>query len=94
MRIILLGYSGLLGGHILSELAKHLNIDKEILNAPPTDGLWDDERTDEKQLGMSYNDLEEAMNNTLSSNRSKYENIRNANLHKIEPIPICKLPKK
>tara|TARA_Y100000389_G_scaffold52091_1_gene47877 strand:+ start:6976 stop:7722 length:747 start_codon:yes stop_codon:yes gene_type:complete len=78
----------------VKSLAKHLNIDKEILNAPPTDGLWDDERTDEKQLGMSYNDLEEAMNNTLSSNRSKYENIRNANLHKIEPIPICKLPKK
>ena len=74
------------------KLGKELNILKEIIDAPPTDGLWDDGRTDEGQLGLSYKDLEEAMVNENSSNREKYLKIRKANLHKMEPIPVCKIP--
>ena len=75
------------------ELGKELNILKEIIEAPPTDGLWDDGRTDEGQLGLSYKELEEAMDNEKSINRDKYIKIRNANLHKMNPIPVCKIPK-
>ena len=75
------------------ELGKKLNILKEIIEAPPTDGLWDDGRTDEGQLGLSYSELEEAMDNENSINRDKYIKIRNANLHKMNPIPVCKIPK-
>ena len=74
------------------ELGKELKILKEIIDAPPTDGLWDDGRTDEGQLGLSYRELEEAMNNESSKNRDKYLKIREANLHKMEPIPVCKIP--
>ena len=74
------------------ELGKELGILKEIIDAPPTDGLWDDGRTDEGQLGLSYKELEEAMNNESSINREKYISIRKANLHKMEPIPVCKIP--
>ena len=62
------------------------------MNAQPTDGLWDDGRTDEGQIGLSYKELEEAMNNLNSVNRAKYEQIRKLNLHKMEPIPVCKIP--
>jgi len=74
------------------EIGKELNILKEIIDAAPTDGLWDDGRTDEGQLGLKYSELEEAMNNINSSNREKYEKIRKLNLHKMEPIPVCKIP--
>ena len=74
------------------ELGKELNILQEIIDAPPTDGLWDDGRTDEGQLGLSYKELEEAMENENSKNREKYIKIRNANLHKMDPIPVCKIP--
>ena len=74
-------------------MATTLGVDKRILQAPPTDGLWDDDRTDEAQLGLSYNDLEDAMENESSINRSKYSQIRRLNLHKMEPIPVCKMPK-
>ena len=69
-----------------------LNILKDIIEAAPTDGLWDDGRTDEGQLGLKYEDLEEAMDNPNSANRAKYETIRKQNLHKMEPIPVCKIP--
>ena len=75
------------------ELGKELKILKEIIDAPPTDGLWDDGRTDEGQLGLSYKELEEAMNNENSLNREKYLKIRTENLHKMEAIPVCKIPK-
>ena len=75
------------------ELGKELNIIKEIIEAPPTDGLWDDGRTDEGQLGLSYKELEEAMENEKSKNREKYLKIRKANLHKMQSIPVCKIPK-
>jgi len=74
------------------EIGKELNILKEIIDASPTDGLWDDGRTDEEQLGLKYEELEEAMNNLNSVNREKYEKIRKLNLHKMEPIPVCKIP--
>ena len=74
------------------ELGKELGIIQEIIDAPPTDGLWDDGRTDEGQLGLKYNELEEAMENPNSPNRVKYENIRKQNMHKMEPIPVCIIP--
>ena len=75
------------------ELGKELNILKGIIDAAPTDGLWDDGRTDENQLGLSYKELEEAMSNEDSQNRDKYLKIRKINLHKMESIPVCKIPK-
>ena len=74
------------------ELGKELGILKEIIDAPPTDGLWDDGRTDEGQLGFKYEDLEDAMKNPNSPYRQEYEKIRKQNLHKMEPIPVCKIP--
>ena len=74
------------------EISKSLNILEEVIEATPTDGLWDDGRTDEAQLGLKYAELEEAMNNINSINRKKYEKIRKMNLHKMEPIPVCKIP--
>jgi len=74
------------------EIGKELEILEEIISASPTDGLWDDGRTDEGQLGLKYQELEEAMNNPNSVNREKYEKIRKQNLHKMEPIPVCKIP--
>ncbi len=74
------------------ELGRELKILDDIINAAPTDGLWDDGRTDEGQLGLSYKEIEEAMDNENSKNRDKYIQIRKANLHKMEPIPICKIP--
>jgi NAD+ synthase len=74
------------------ELGKSINILQEIIDAAPTDGLWEDGRTDEGQLGLKYEELEEAMNNVNSINREKYEKIRKINLHKMEPIPVCKIP--
>ena len=74
------------------ELGRELKILDDIINAAPTDGLWDDGRTDEGQLGLSYKEIEEAMSNENSKNRDKYIQIRKANLHKMEPIPVCKIP--
>ena len=74
------------------ELGRELKILDEIIDAEPTDGLWVDGRTDEDQLGLSYKELEEAINNPNSSNRDKYEKIRKLNLHKMESIPVCKIP--
>ena len=74
------------------EIGRELKILREIIDAAPTDGLWDDARTDEGQLGLKYSELEEAMNNPNSPNREKYEKIRKLNLHKMQPIPVCKIP--
>ena len=81
------------------ELGKTLGIDQRIIDAQPTDGLWADNRIDEDQLsGLTYPDLEWCMQNIdLSkedmtekqiSNIETYKNIRNKNLHKMQPIPI------
>ena len=74
------------------ELGKELGILEEIVQAQPTDGLWDDGRTDVGQLGLTYQELEDAMNNSNSPHRSKYLEKRKLNLHKMQPIPICKIP--
>ena len=58
------------------EMGKSLGITKEIIDAEPTDGLWDDGRTDVKQLGMSYSQLENAMMNKKSEVYEKYLEIR------------------
>ena len=72
------------------ELGKYLGIDNKIIEAEPTDGLWDDSRTDIDQLGMSYQDLEKAMSDSNDSNYKKYLEVRKKNLHKMIPIPVCK----
>ena len=72
------------------ELGKYLGIDNKIIEAEPTDGLWDDARTDIDQLGMSYQDLEKAMSDDNDPNYKKYLEVRKKNLHKMNPIPVCK----
>lgn len=80
-------------------MGRELGIIEEIITAAPTDGLWDDGRTDEDQLGMSYADLEVAMlmdsgelecdNKELKKNLRRYQEIRARNMHKMQPIPVC-----
>jgi NAD+ synthase len=72
------------------ELGRYLEVSKEIINTPPTDGLWDDGRNDVQQLGMSYEELEKAMDDKKDPNYQKYLEIREKNLHKMNPIPVCK----
>ena len=72
------------------ELGRFLGVSEEIINTPPTDGLWDDGRNDVQQLGMSYQDLEKAMEDKNDPNYKKYLEIREKNLHKMKPIPVCK----
>ena len=72
------------------ELGKYLGVDNTIIDAEPTDGLWNDARTDVDQLGMSYQDLEKAMINKNDLNYERYLEIRKRNLHKMNPIPVCK----
>jgi NAD+ synthase len=71
------------------ELAKELKIIDEAINAEPTDGLWNDNRTDYDQLGLSYEQIEEAMVNKDSKYRDKYLKIRKKSLHKMQSIPVC-----
>jgi NAD+ synthase len=81
------------------EMSKILGVPKEIIDAPPTDGLWEDNRTDEQQLGMTYSKLEWAMQNADRQDLQEeekllvdqYKKLHNANLHKMLPIPVCKL---
>ena len=87
-------------------IAKYLNIDKSILNALPTDGLWDDGRSDIDQLGINYNQIEWAMNKIENKHDLKkmtneeldiieiYTKYNQKNEHKMKPIPVCKIPKK
>ena len=72
------------------DMGKELGINPAIIDAAPTDGLWLDGRNDEQQLGMSYQELEEAMANPNSKNYQQYLKIRETNLHKMNPIPVCK----
>ncbi len=85
------------------ELGQEMNIIPEILTAPPTDGLWDDDRTDESQIGASYAELEWAMqylaspNGTALNERQKkvidiYKGFHAANKHKMDAIPFCHIP--
>jgi NAD+ synthase len=86
-------------------MGRELNLPQEIIDSAPTDGLWADDRTDEDQLGMTYPELEQAMENdrldrqclyqTLDLGREekaqlkRYREIRARNLHKMIPIPVC-----
>ena len=74
-------------------MGKSLGIMNDIIEAAPTDGLWDDSRNDESQLGLTYEQIEEAMNNSNSKYYDKYLKIREPNLHKMKPIPVCIIPK-
>lgn len=86
------------------QLAAQMKVIEGIQKAAPTDGLWEDDRTDESQLGTSYDELEWAMA-YLESGESKdklsqekqnviaiYQQFHNANKHKMLPIPVCKIP--
>ena len=73
------------------EMGKNLGVLEEIVKAQPTDGLWDDGRTDVNQLGMSYQELEEAIKDPSNKAHKKYLEIRKRNLHKMNPIPVCKM---
>ena len=75
------------------EIGKELGINNEIIKALPTDGLWNDSRNDEDQIGLSYKQIEDAMENEKSPFYEKFKKIRTSNLHKMKPIPICILPK-
>jgi len=72
------------------ELGKYLGVLQKIIDAEPTDGLWNDGRNDSDQLGMTYAELEKVMANKSDPNYQKYLNIRKKNLHKMNPIPVCK----
>jgi NAD+ synthase len=81
------------------QMGRELGVLQEIIDAPPTDGLWSDGRNDQDQLGgLSYQDLEVAMemdqdeiypaDPVLMDNLKKYREIRSRNLHKMQPIPV------
>ena len=86
------------------EISKELNINNEILEAKPTDGLWDDDRSDEDQIGATYDDLEKIMNSLEkgikpeefeSDMKQKYNIYKKhhiANNHKMISIPVSKIP--
>jgi NAD+ synthase len=73
------------------ELGKHLGVDQRIIDAQPTDGLWEDGRTDEDQIGVSYAELEEAMENGTGPAVEVLAKFNSQNKHKMEPIPTFKL---
>ena len=85
-------------------LGAALGVSKDIMEAPPTDGLWGDNRTDEEQIGASYPELEWAMahiesvvpDTSLDSRQREileiYRRFHRANRHKMEPIPVCHVP--
>lgn len=83
-------------------LAKFHKIIDEIIEAEPNDGLWNDNRSDEDQIGASYEEIETAMinfnkNENLSQREKNvleiYKSFNTANKHKMDPIPVCKIPK-
>ena len=71
----------------VGELGRHLGVNEKIINAKPTDGLWDDGRTDEDQIGVSYDQLEEAMEYGTGPGLETLEHFSRQNRHKMEPIP-------
>ena len=85
------------------ELARYHKIIDEIISAKPTDGLWNDNRTDEEQIGATYDELEKAMMQESKSDinlsqreievMSIYKSFNLSNRHKMDPIPVCAIPK-
>jgi len=85
-------------------MGRELGVIQEIIDAAPTDGLWADGRTDEDQIGMTYPELELAMDMDSSvwlekpskeqaRNLKQYRDIRARNMHKMQAIPVCIMPK-
>jgi NAD+ synthase len=83
-------------------LGKELAVNNDILIAPPTDGLWENGKTDEQQIGATYPELEWAMDfngnkNSLSEREKEvlqiYTKLNHKNQHKMTKIPICSIPK-
>ncbi len=84
-------------------LAKSLNLVQSIQNAIPTDGLWDEERTDEQQIGATYPELEKIQKEWGTKTEADYsgrdlevfkifQRMNRAAQHKIQPIPVCDIP--
>lgn len=82
-------------------VARHVGVIQEIIDAKPTDGLWEDGRSDEDQMGASYPELEWAMgfsgDESALTERQKevlaiFKKLNRANRHKMEPIPVCRIP--
>ena len=73
------------------ELGEYLEVDQRIVDATPTDGLWDDSRSDESQLGASYEQLEEAMETGTGPGVEVLNKFNTLNKHKMEPIPTFTL---
>jgi len=73
------------------ELGKHLGVDQRIIDAPPTDGLWGDSRTDQDQIGATYEDLEHAMEHGNGPAVRILHDLNTANKHKMIPIPTFTL---
>jgi NAD+ synthase len=73
------------------ELGRHFGVDQRIIDASPTDGLWDDGRTDEDQLGASYSALEEAMEFGTGDAVEVLKKFNSMNSHKMNPIPTFTL---
>ena len=73
------------------ELGKHLEVDQRIIDAIPTDGLWDDGRKDEDQIGATYEQLEEAMEYRRGPAVDILDEYNKKNSHKMNPIPTFKL---
>ena len=75
------------------ELGSYLGVSDDIINAKPTDGLWDDGRSDEDQIGATYAELEEAMEKGTGKAIEILDKFNRQNKHKMEPIPTFKLEK-
>jgi len=73
------------------ELGKHLGVDQRIVDASPTDGLWDDGRCDEDQIGATYADLEHAMEYGNGPAVRILHDLNAKNKHKMIAIPTFKL---
>ena len=73
------------------ELGSYIGVRKEIIDAKPTDGLWEDGRSDEDQIGATYAELEEAMENGTGKAVDILSRFNRQNRHKMEPIPTFKL---
>ena len=73
------------------ELGEYLGVDQRICDAQPTDGLWDDGRKDEDQIGASYEELEEAMEYRRGKALDILDEFNRKNKHKMEPIPTFTL---
>lgn len=89
-------------------LAEELGVSSSIIKAAPVDGLWEDNRTDEQQIGATYDEMEWAMKQLSKKAKGKrqkvtareqrvleiFQRFNKMNLHKMKPIPVCIVPEK